>query len=49
MPRADDADGDVTGRARDNDALPILVGLLDTNLVPIHDAAPDAVNFTRSL
>lgn len=52
MPRADDADGDVTGRVGDSDAVPLVSGLveseLDTDLVPVCDTAPDAVHGTRS-
>jgi hypothetical protein len=52
MPRADDSDGDVTGRIGDSDAIPVVIGFfdseLDTDLVPVCDAAPDAVRGTRS-
>jgi hypothetical protein len=52
VPRADDADGDVTGRIGNSDAVPVVIGLfdseLDTDLVPVCDTAPDPVHSTGS-
>jgi hypothetical protein len=52
VPRADDPDGDVTGRIGDNDTVPVVIGLFDTELdadpVPVCDTAPDAVHGARS-
>jgi hypothetical protein len=55
MPRADDLDGDVTGRAGVTDAFPVVSGFFDsgldtdTDLVPVCDTAPDAVHGTGSV